>query len=192
MKTPSKPHREDGPLRRERFLSASPTSETAREKAILRMLLAQDGSTTQLLETIGGSPVHVRILDQREVEDLPTQVGGFLSGNRYLRRLAALEAFGEVVVDSLSYIALDVLPPPVVQELREGVSPIGHLLSHTWTRREFRYGDTQMFDELWSAVGLPDATASRSCCIFTPRSTCVVLAETFRRGVLKLFEERVA
>lgn len=151
---------------------------------VLRLLLHQDGSTTRLLEMLAGGPVSVQVLEQGVVRKLPPQLQGALPGRSFLRRMTALHAHGHVLLDSLSYIALDALPAGIVEGLQRGSTPIGHLLARLWVRRSFRAGDTQLFDELWNVVGVPDPLASRSCTILTPAGPCLVLAETFRRGVL--------
>lgn len=181
---PESPHMyasEPRRLHRESFLHGS---EHPAEEFVLQLFIAQDGSTTRLLEAVAGGSFSVHVLDQRVVHELPKQLLGSLPGNRFLRRLTSLEARGHVLLDSLSYIAIDALPEAMARELQEGVSPIGRVLSHLWTRRTFRVGDTELFDELWSVVGCPDMRASRSSCIDTPQGPCIILAETFRRGAL--------
>lgn len=187
MRTPS-----DKQPRREPFLRTSDrhASETRWEEAILRFLISQDGSTTRLLESVVGGKITVHVLDQRLVQELPRELDSFLPGSSFLRRLTFLEARGHVLLDSLSYIAIEALPPSVIQELQEGNSPIGNMLSQLWTKRAFRTQDTFLFEELWHATASPDPQASRSCCIYTSRSPCMILGETFRRGVLTLLSER--
>jgi chorismate-pyruvate lyase len=98
--------------------------------------------------------------------------------------VTSLHVSGHVLLDSLAYIAVEALPPPLVQELRGGIRPIGHVLANVWTRRTLRDQDARLLEELWGAVGNPDLPASRSLCIYTPRAPCILLAETFRRGIL--------
>jgi len=154
------------------------------EQTIRALLLAQDGSTTALLEKLGPAKVSVHVIEQHVVEKLPGELDGELPGARFLRRLASLHARGDVLLDSLSYTAIDVLPQSVARELTKGVRPIGHLLSQLWTRREFRDRHEGLLQELWDAVGDPDPPSSRTMCIYTPRAPCMLLAETFRGGVL--------
>jgi chorismate-pyruvate lyase len=153
---------------------------------MLQVLLAQDGSTTRLLETIAGEKICVHVIEQEVVHELPRELAGSLPGKSFLRRLTTLEAKGHVLLDSISYIAIDALPEAVVRELQEGVRPIGTVLSCLWTRRTFRSQDTSLLEELWSAVGHPDERASRSSCVHTPEGPCMILGETFRRGVVSL------
>jgi chorismate-pyruvate lyase len=151
---------------------------------LLRLLLCQDGSTTRLLETLTGAQITVHVIEQGFVDTLPVQLAGVLPGKTFLRRLTSLEADGRVLLDSISYIAVEVLPRSVVQELVAGIRPIGHLLARSWTRRVFRNEDTPLLEELWDAIGTPDPQASRSTLIVTPEGPCMVLGETFRQGVL--------
>jgi chorismate-pyruvate lyase len=151
---------------------------------MLRMLLAQDGSATRLLEQLVGASTFVHVIDQYVTAKLPAHLEGELPGKRFLRRITSLASGPRVLLDSISYIALDVLPASVGQELEEGIRPIGHVLAPLWTRRTFRHRDDSMLEELWSAVGAPDPQSSRSLCIYTPRNPILLLAETYRRGAL--------
>lgn len=170
---------------RETFLGASDHPATAAwANFVLQLLIAQDGSTTRLLEALAGCAISVRVHQQGVVPVLPAQLEGVLHGGRFLRRVVSLEAHGHVVLDSLSYTAIDALPHALTRELQEGIRPIGKVLSGLWTQRTFRSEDTELFGELWESVGCPDPQASRSSCIHTPAGPCVILAETFRRGVL--------
>lgn len=174
------------PFQRERFHSDSDSpAQAALARTVLQLLLHQDGSTTRLLEVLAGGAIAVHVLEQGLVRELPSQLEGSLPGNTFLRRLTALEAGGRVLLDSVSYIAVERLPRAVVHGLEEGTRPIGHILARLWTRRSFRDQDTQLFEQLWARTGQPDPRASRSCVILTPEGPCMVLAETFRRGVLE-------
>lgn len=179
-------HRSNESLLREPFLQRCTNSLPSGkyEETIRALLLAQDGSTTSLLESLGRDEVCVRVIEQCVVDQLPFELDGELPGTRFLRRLASLHANGHVLLDSLSYTAIDVLPRSVELELVEGAKPIGHVLSHLWTRREFRDRHNALLKELWDAVGDPDPPSSRTMCIHTPRAPCMLLAETFRAGVL--------
>jgi chorismate-pyruvate lyase len=175
-------------LLRQRFASAAEPVPHVDARALLHLLLHQDGSTTRLLELLAGGDITVHVLAQDLVRQLPSHLASALPGRTFLRRLTSLEAHGCVLLDSLSYIAVEALPASAVQELVAGVRPIGHVLAGLWTRRSFRDQDTGIFEELWAAVGEPDPPASRSTLISTPAGACMVLAETFRRGVLDLAE----
>lgn len=177
------------PFERDYFHSDSDTpAQATLAKTVLRLLLQQDGSTTRLLEMLAGGSISVHVLEQRIVHELPAQLAESLPGHTFLRRLTCLEAGGHVLLDSASYIAVETLPRPVVRALEEGIQPIGHALAQLWTRRSFRELDTPMLEELWTLTGKRDPRASRSCAILTPQGPCMVLAETFRRGVLNAIQ----
>ena len=173
------------PLQRQAFCSPSDSqAQAAFAQAMLRVFLAQDGSTTRLCEAIAGERVSVRVLDQRVVHELPGNMAAALPGSRFLRRVIALGARGQVMLDSISYHAMDALGDDEIRALEGGATPIGYLLAQLWTRRSFRPHDPQLFEELWREVGIPDAPASRSFTVITPEGPGMVIAETFRRGML--------
>ena len=150
---------------------------------MLQLLLAQDGSTTRLCEAIAGGPVALRVLEQRIVHEVPPEVRAALPGGRLLERITCLAAGGQVMMDNISYIALEGLPPDIRRHLEGAEIPIGHLLARMWVRRSFLGAAPALYDRLWQAVGLPDAEASRAYCIATPDGPCMVIAETYRRGM---------
>jgi len=173
------------PLQRQAFFCSSDSqAQAAFAQAMLRLFLTQDGSTTRLCEAIAGERVSLQVLDQHVVHELPAQMTGALPGARFLRRLIALGARGQVMLDSISYMAMDALGSDDLRALEGGATPIGYLLANLWTRRGFRPHDPQLFEELWRKVGIPDAQASRSFTVITPEGPCMVIAETFRRGIL--------
>jgi chorismate-pyruvate lyase len=174
-------------LQRARFHSAADEPAQAEfAQVLLRLLLHQDGSTTRLLEAMSDGDLRVQVIDQGFLREVPPPLAASLAGKTVLRRLTSLEVKGRVLLDSLAYIAAEALPASMVQELVDGVRPIGHVLASLWTRRVFRPEDAWTIEELGRAVGLPDPPASRSTAIVTPAGPCMVLAETFRRGVLDL------
>lgn len=151
---------------------------------MLQLLLAQDGSTTRLCETIAGGPVTLHVIAQRIVESVPVLVRSALPGSRFIERITFLAAHGQVMMDNLSYIALDGLAPDIRRDLETGVMPIGYLLKRMWVRRSFLDGVPALYEHLWSEVGLPDPGASRAYSIDTPDGPRMLIAETFRRGML--------
>ncbi|MBI5277778.1 MAG: DUF98 domain-containing protein [Burkholderiales bacterium] len=151
---------------------------------MLQLLLAQDGSTTRLCEAIAAGPVTLHMIEQQIVGTVPAEVRAVLPGARFLERITCLAAHGEVLMDNLSYIALDGLAPDVRRDLEDGVMPIGHLLSRMWVRRSILDAKPSLYAKLWGAVGLPDLDASRTYCISTPEGPRMVISETFRRGML--------
>lgn len=152
---------------------------------MLQLLLAQDGSTTRLCETVAGGPVALHLFAQRIVETVPSAVRATLPGERFIERITCLSAHGQVMMDNIAYIALQGLDAEIQRDLEDGALPIGHLLARMWVLREFLTLEPELLQRLWAtAGGLPDAAASRMYCITTPEGPRMLIAETFRRGML--------
>jgi len=173
-------------FRRERFIDpAAPASDHTQAGRMLRLFLAQDGSTTRLCEVIAGGPIALRVLRQHATSDVPAIVRRQLPGERFIERITFLAAHGEVMMDNLSYIALPGLAPDIERDLLAGTMPIGHLLARLWVRREAVVDDAQgLAQHLWDAAGQPDADATRSYRIVTPEGPRMLICETYRRGML--------
>lgn len=172
-------------FQRQRFHDASdPAPQAAHAQSVLQLLLAQDGSTTRLCETIARGPVSLHVVEQQIVSAVPAEVRFALPGANFLERVTCLAAHGQVVMDNLSYIALEGLSTDIRRDLEAGVTPIGHLLSRLWVRRSFLDAMPELYARLWGAVGLPDPDASRTYCISTPDGPRMLIAETYRRGML--------
>ncbi|HMC15941.1 MAG TPA: hypothetical protein VKI18_09940, partial [Albitalea sp.] len=107
-----------------------------------------------------------------------------LPGDQFIERITSLAAHGEVLMDNLSYIALDGLDPHTEQALQSGTMPIGHMLARMWVRRETVSAAPALSQRLWQMVGLPDSRASRAYRIVTPEGPRMLIAETYRRGML--------
>ncbi len=167
-------------IRRERFA----VTPSAHERRVLTLLLANDGSTTRLCEALAGGPVELHVIRQQETGEVPSVVREHLPGERFIERITCLAAHGEVLMDNLSYIALAGLQPDIEADLRAGTMPIGHLLARLWVRRESIAAAPELTQRLWDAVGLPDAPATRAYRICTPESARMLIAETYRRGML--------
>jgi chorismate-pyruvate lyase len=168
------------PQRRPYFDPGTPIDPGAHR--VLELLLAQDGSATRLCETVAGGAVELRLWAQRIVDDPPGEVRHALPGGRFLERCTSLCAHGQVLMDNLSYVALEALPDELRHGLERGNAPIGHLLAGAWTRRAF-VDAPGVLDRLWSRVGLPDPAASRAYVVATPDGPLMLIAETFRRGL---------
>lgn len=169
-------------LRRQRFLSPSDSPAC---KRVLQLLLAQDGSTTRLCEMVAGGEVALHLFSQRIVDSVPWAVSAALPGEKFIERITCLAAHGQVMMDNISYIALEGLDADAQRDLEAGVLPIGHLLARMWVRRHFLAPEPELLERLWSAAGgLPDASSSRMYCIATPEGPRMLIAETFRRGML--------
>lgn len=173
------------PSQRQRFHQSSDSpARAAQARSVLRLLLAQDGSTTRLCETIARGPVTLHVITQRIVESVPPQARSALPGTRFIERITFLAAHGQVMMDNLSYIALEGLAPEVRSGLEQATTPIGHLLARMWVRRSFLDPAPLLYEQLWSEVGLPDLDASRNYCIATPEGPRMLIAQTYRRGML--------
>jgi chorismate-pyruvate lyase len=172
-------------LAREPFLAAStPTAELGCQRRILDLLLAQDGSTTRLCETVAGGPVALHVMAQRATRDVPAVVQAALPDSALIERCTCLASRGSVMMDNLAYIAVDRLPADLRCELAAGKTPIGHILGRLWIRREPMAPDLELLGRLWRVVGVPDVAASRCYAIVGPEGRLMVIAETFRRGML--------
>lgn len=150
------------------------------------MLLVQDGSTTRLCEAIAGGPIQVLTHLQHSTQEVPEIVRHALPGERYLERLISLVAHGQVMMDNLSYVSLRDIDDTLRADLEAGDIPIGHLLDRMWVRREPGPSDAAatLQQRLWEQVGEPDAGASRVYRIIEPQGPRMLIAETFRRGML--------
>jgi chorismate-pyruvate lyase len=165
---------------------ASPAQQ-AETTRLLRLLLAQDGSTTRLCETQAQGPVGLHVLSQKVIEDAPPIVRAMLPGQRHLERITSLIAHGQVMMDNLCYVSLETVPVDIRSDLEAGVMPVGHLLQRLWLRRAALPPEGWSWDwvqqRLWSLTGLADVNASRAYQITTPNGPLMVIAETYRRGM---------
>ncbi|HEU4620755.1 MAG TPA: chorismate pyruvate-lyase family protein [Burkholderiaceae bacterium] len=168
------------PLVRERF-AATPH---AAEQRLLTVLLAQDGSTTRLCEAIAQGPIKLHVYRQHVTHEVPALVREYLPGKQFIERITSLVAHDRVLMDNLSYIALEGLEPDIEADLRAGTMPIGHMLSRWWVRRERIADFIDLAQRLWEAVGLPDLAATRAYRIVTPEAPRMVIVETYRRGMV--------
>lgn len=176
-------------LRREPYFDTSDdAAEAAHARRLLTLLVAQDGSATRLCEALAGGPVSLKLLHQSLTENVPHTVRELLPGTRFIERITCLAARGQVMMDNLSYIALEGIDRPLREELEAGQTPIGHLLARLWVHRESLADAAALHDRLWHAVGLPDPHAARAYRVCTPEGPRMVIAETFRRGMRKVQE----
>ncbi len=178
-------------LLRESFIdtAASPEAQ-ARHRWLLRLLLAQDGSTTRLCQTIAETPLNLLLRTQTVTQSVPDCVRSVLAGERFIYRVTSLAARGAVMMDNLVYVALDGLSEPLREGLDSGAIPIGPLLEALWVRRKplpAAVAQT-LCAQLWDEVGLPDPEAARAYTIATPTGNLFVIAETYRRGMRMRFD----
>jgi chorismate-pyruvate lyase len=174
-------------MRRTPFLTACATPETLEALPLaqrrLALLLAQDGSPTRLCERLLGAPVFLRLLSQRDTQQVPEAVRALLPAATYIERISSKEGSGQVMMDAISYIAADGLSPTLRAGLLAGRLPMGHLLEGDWVRRVPVAPPAAMFDTLWATVGCPDPAASRAYRLDTPEGPRMLIAETFRAGM---------
>ena len=170
------------PNRRETFADEALDAPARR---LLDVLLAQDGSTTRVCEAIAGGRISLHVARQGVTADVPAPVRRALPCAQYLERYSTLAAHGQVLMDNLTFIALDGLDPAVHAGLEAGTAPIGHLLESLWTRRQrLPRADLDVLGPLlWNEFGLPDPVASRAYLINTPEGPRFLIAETYRRGM---------
>jgi chorismate-pyruvate lyase len=169
--------------------AADPGSRSLAER-LLPLLLAQDGSTTRLCETIAGGSVELELISQTINAEVPAAVRGLLPGERFIERVTCLAAHGQVMMDNLAYIALEGLPADVRQDLEGGRLPIGHLLARLFVRRALLpHLQSHLLPRLWAAVGEPDPAASRAYLITTASGPMMLIAEAFRDGMLMCPEQ---
>ncbi|QHI98333.1 DUF98 domain-containing protein [Xylophilus rhododendri] len=173
-------------LLRQRFLLPDAAPERAlQERRYLQLLMVQDGSTTRLCEAVAGRPVDLEVPLQRITDEVPGIVRASLPGDRFIERRVCLSAHGQVMMDNLSYIALQGLPDDVRADLEAATIPIGPLLDRMWVRREFdETGAEPLRQRLWEAAGLPDPEATRTLRVHTPQGPLMLITETWRRGML--------
>lgn len=164
-----------------------PAADAPWAQAMAALLLAQDGSATRLCETAAGGPVDLVVHHQARVACVPPVVAAELPATVWLERVVSLQAHGQVMMDNLSWIALDRLPDDVQQDLLACRLPIGHLLARLWTRRVPVAGAADvaaLAAHLWPHVGLPDLAATRSYGVHLHSGAVMLITECFRRGVL--------
>jgi chorismate-pyruvate lyase len=171
-------------LRREPYFDACDSAtEATHARRLLTLLIAQDGSATRLCEALAGGPVSLRLLHQARTEHVPPVVRELLPGTRFIERVTCLAAHGIVMMDNISYVALEGIDELLCQDLEAGQVPIGHLLAPMWVHRESIDNATALHERLWRTVGLPDPPTARAYRVITPEGPRMVIAETFRRGM---------
>lgn len=161
-----------------------PFPRDARHAALLRMLLALDGSTTRVCEAIAQAPVQLQLHLQQQTREVPEAVHLQLGGSHWLTRVTSLHAHGQVLMDNLSFTRLDAVPADFLQGLNEGSAPIGHLLQDLFVKREPVPGSTEIEALLWQHVGQADVQASRAYRIVTAQGPLMLIFETFRAGMV--------
>lgn len=163
-------------LRRELF------PREPRHAALLRLLLAQDGSATRLCEALSGRKITVVLQHQVRTQDVPEVVKRELGGDEWLERATTLHAWGTVLLDNISYTRLDRLPDWFLAKLDQGDTPIGYMLDQLFLQRDDLPLDTAIAERLWPLVGLPDEGAAKLYRVAMPQGPLMLVMETFRAG----------
>jgi chorismate-pyruvate lyase len=165
-------------------LERHPFHAHAEHRALLRMLLALDGSTTRICEALADGPVQLQLVHQTQTTQVPLSVQQLLGGTAWLVRTTSLQAHGQVLMDNLSFTRLDAVPDWFLAALERGDAPIGHLLARLFVQRESVPTEDSIAALLWQHVGLPDARSTRSYRITTPEGPLMLICEVFRAGMV--------
>ena len=152
-------------------------------ETLLKILIAQDGSATLLCETLAEGPIRLDVLHQVVTDSVPEIVKAHLLGEHFIERQVCMSARGEVMMDNLSYIALDTIDPEMRGFLEAGESPIGHIFNRRWTRKKPIPSPDSVQMRLWQRSGVPDPSAVRSYLVETPQGIGMLITETFRYGM---------
>lgn len=152
-------------------------------EALLKILLAQDGSATLLCETIAKGPVRLDVVHQAVTTYVPQDVRAYLSGETFIERQVCISTCDEVMMDNLSYVAVGTIDSELSDYLEAGISPIGHFFDRRWTRKKPVPSPASVQRQLWRRSGVPDLSAVRSYLLEMPHGTCMLITETFRFGM---------
>ena len=155
---------------------------------LLKLLLAQDGSTTKLCEALAGSRINVMIHSMSRVETVPEVVMRQLGGTSWLRRVTSLHFNPHVMMDNLTYTRLDRVPSWFTADLELGKAPVGHLLEKLFIRRERIDSTPELEQVLFNMVGFPDSNSSRAYTVNTEEGAVMLVFETYRAGFAQVFE----
>lgn len=155
---------------------------------LLKLLLAQDGSTTKLCEAIAGSRVNLMLHAQARVETVPEAVSRELGGTSWLKRITSLHSETGVLMDNLTYTRLDRVPIWFTADLELGKAPVGHLLEKLFVRRQRIAGTPDLEQVLFEIVGFPDCNSSRAYTVNTESGALMLVFETYRAGFARAFE----
>jgi chorismate-pyruvate lyase len=160
----------------------------AHARNLLKLLLAQDGSTTKLCEAIAESRVVLTVHVQSRVETVPEVVMRELGGTSWLKRITSLHSEAQILMDNLTYTRLDRVPDWFLTDLEQGLAPVGHLLEKFFVRRERLDSTIDLEQVLFDIVGFPDSSSSRAYTINTELGALMMVFETYRAGLARAFE----
>jgi chorismate-pyruvate lyase len=181
------PDQPKAPLLRKRFddglTAGSPFAQWA--AVWKKMLLVQDGSATLICETLADGPVQLDVLHQQITADVPAEVRAHLPGKSFIERQVCMSHRGEVMMDNLTYVALEQLDPEVQRHLEQGLSPIGYIFDIKLTRKKPVSCPEGVLDRLWQRCGVPDPEAARTYVLEIENTSCMLITETYRSGMLQ-------
>lgn len=149
-----------------------------------QMLLVQDGSATLICETIANGPVQLDVLYQEITEHVPAEVKAHLPGSKFIERQVAMSHKGKVMMDNLTYVALEQLDSDVRQHLEQGLAPIGYVFDIKQTRKRPLPCFDSVLDSLWARCGVPDPRSARSYVLEIENNSCMLITETYRAGMM--------
>lgn len=151
-----------------------------------RLLLAQDGSTTRLCAAAARGKLELGLYLQERRSSAPAIVKESLGGTAWLERITTLYAGTTVMMDNLSFTRLDTVPAWFLDELDQGIAPVGRLLENLFVRREAAPCSPDVEKLLWDQTGLPDPSMSRSYLVRMPEAPLMYIFETYRAGIASL------
>lgn len=150
-----------------------------------KMLLVQDGSATLICETLAGGPVQLDVLHQKVTADVPAGVRAHLPGTSFIERQVCMSHQGEVMMDNLTYVALEQLDPEVQRHLEQGLAPIGYIFDIKLTRKRPVPCPEGVLSRLWQRCGVPDPEAARTYVLEIENTSCMLITETYRSGMMQ-------
>ncbi len=154
---------------------------------LLKLLLAQDGSTTKLCEAIADSRVDLALHMQSRIETVPEVVMHKLGGTSWLKRVTSLHSESRVLMDNLTFTRLDRVPDWFLADLELGKAPVGHLLEKLFIRRERIFSSPELKQALFEIVGFPDSNSSRAYTVDSEQGALMLVFETYRAGFARAF-----
>jgi len=176
-------------FRRRRFLDASqPARELAWSRRLLALLLAQTGSTTRLCEWIASGPVGLELVHQAWRDAPPPALQGIAGQGPTLERVTTIHAHGEAMMDNLVFVPGEGLGDDLLEGLRAGTIPVGHLVDRGFTRRSPMPTGAErdaFLDLLWARFGLAEPEAARAYILEISGGPRLLIAEAYRHGMLR-------
>lgn len=149
-----------------------------------QMLLTQDGSATLICETLANGPVKLDVLHQAVTQNVPEAVRSHLPGSDFIERQVCMSHKGEVMMDNLTYVALEQLDGDVRRHLEQGLAPIGYVFDIKQTRKRPLPCPAAVLDNLWARAGVPDPNSARSYVLEIENNSCMLITETYRAGMM--------